>query len=312
MGNLRLAPPLPMIPEALHGSADRGGDRAPTSGSIADGRSRAAADARVRRPDAQPRRRRSRTWRTRRCSTPRSRTGATTTGSRTSSVRSPTTSSTWWSSTRARSRRRSRRSRSSPSAAPWRGCPRTPRRSRTATRRTTSTSRARGCPTTPSPSATSNGCANFFAALEPFSRGVYVNFTNEDSTTASGPAPTVAAQWQRLVDLKAKFDPTNFFRGNANIPPALDRRELATHGLVHDSLGHLDAPVRSGELVVGAHAHRANDRSCDLEPEDPVVTRFTTSRAVTDPCWPRPRSASSGHRRSRRRRRPVPPTGWSP
>jgi len=26
-------------------------------------------------------------------------------------------------------------------------------------------------------------------------------------------------QWTRLVSLKAKYDPTNFFRQNANIPP---------------------------------------------------------------------------------------------
>ncbi|HLF69876.1 MAG TPA: BBE domain-containing protein, partial [Actinomycetota bacterium] len=27
------------------------------------------------------------------------------------------------------------------------------------------------------------------------------------------------SQWSRLVSLKAKFDPSNFFRLNANIPP---------------------------------------------------------------------------------------------
>jgi hypothetical protein len=59
----------------------------------------------------------------------------------------------------------------------------------------------------------------FHAALDPFSRGVYVNFTNEDADDRIRTGAYSAAQWQRLVDLKAKFDPSNFFRGNANIPP---------------------------------------------------------------------------------------------
>jgi FAD binding domain/Berberine and berberine like len=60
---------------------------------------------------------------------------------------------------------------------------------------------------------------SFFAALEPYSKGVYVNFTNEDSTDRVRTGAYSAAQWNRLVSLKAKYDPTNFFRMNANIPP---------------------------------------------------------------------------------------------
>ena len=60
---------------------------------------------------------------------------------------------------------------------------------------------------------------NFFGALEPFSRGVYVNFTNEDSADRVRTGAYSESQWRRLVDLKAKYDPDNFFRGNANIPP---------------------------------------------------------------------------------------------
>jgi hypothetical protein len=57
-----------------------------------------------------------------------------------------------------------------------------------------------------------------FGALEPFSRGVYVNFTSDDHNDRVQSAYN-AEQWERLVTLKSKYDPTNFFRLNANIPP---------------------------------------------------------------------------------------------
>ena len=56
-----------------------------------------------------------------------------------------------------------------------------------------------------------------YAALEPFSRGVYVNFTSDDAAQRVRQAYT-EGQWTRLTALKAKYDPTNFFRMNANIP----------------------------------------------------------------------------------------------
>jgi FAD/FMN-containing dehydrogenase len=57
-----------------------------------------------------------------------------------------------------------------------------------------------------------------FQALEPYSRGVYVNFTSDDASERVRQAYT-NQQWTRLTALKAKYDPTNFFRLNANIPP---------------------------------------------------------------------------------------------
>jgi FAD/FMN-containing dehydrogenase len=60
---------------------------------------------------------------------------------------------------------------------------------------------------------------SFFTALEPYSKGVYVNFTNDDSADRVRTGAYSPAQWTRLVGLKAKYDPTNFFRQNANIPP---------------------------------------------------------------------------------------------
>jgi hypothetical protein len=63
----------------------------------------------------------------------------------------------------------------------------------------------------------------FFQALEPHSRGVYVNFTSDDSNDRVRTRAYRPEQWSRLVALKAKLDPTNFFRLNANIPPGGNR-----------------------------------------------------------------------------------------
>jgi len=60
---------------------------------------------------------------------------------------------------------------------------------------------------------------DFFDALQPYSRGVYVNFTSDDTDQRVREAYN-NNQWARLTSLKAKYDPTNFFRLNANIPPA--------------------------------------------------------------------------------------------
>jgi FAD/FMN-containing dehydrogenase len=57
-----------------------------------------------------------------------------------------------------------------------------------------------------------------FGALEPHSRGLYVNFTNDDTDQRIETAYS-AEQWRRLTALKAKYDPANFFHLNANIPP---------------------------------------------------------------------------------------------
>jgi hypothetical protein len=57
-----------------------------------------------------------------------------------------------------------------------------------------------------------------FSALEPHSRGVYVNFTSDDGADRIRQAYN-EGQWTRLTALKAKYDSTNFFRMNANIPP---------------------------------------------------------------------------------------------
>jgi hypothetical protein len=58
----------------------------------------------------------------------------------------------------------------------------------------------------------------FFAKSQPFaSGGAYINFLTEEESDriAFAYGPT----FKRLVDLKTKYDPTNFFRMNQNIRP---------------------------------------------------------------------------------------------
>lgn len=64
---------------------------------------------------------------------------------------------------------------------------------------------------------------DFAAALRQGDAGAYVNFLgNEgpDRVRAAYPGRT----WERLVDVKRRYDPTDLFRLNHNIPPADDGR----------------------------------------------------------------------------------------
>jgi FAD/FMN-containing dehydrogenase len=61
---------------------------------------------------------------------------------------------------------------------------------------------------------------DFYAALEPYSAGMYVNFTMDESDEWIREAAYGAERWRRLVDIKGRYDPTNFFHRNANIPPS--------------------------------------------------------------------------------------------
>jgi FAD/FMN-containing dehydrogenase len=60
---------------------------------------------------------------------------------------------------------------------------------------------------------------NFWSALEPHHQGVYINFLGDEGAdrikSSYGPE-----KYERLTALKKKYDPDNFFRINHNIPPA--------------------------------------------------------------------------------------------
>ncbi|MGA3159390.1 MAG: BBE domain-containing protein [Steroidobacteraceae bacterium] len=56
--------------------------------------------------------------------------------------------------------------------------------------------------------------------LEPLTQGFYTNYVDADVTMA-GYRENYGANFQRLVALKAKVDPSNLFRLNANVPPKI-------------------------------------------------------------------------------------------
>jgi ABC-type sugar transport system substrate-binding protein len=65
----------------------------------------------------------------------------------------------------------------------------------------------------------------FAAALRQGDSGVYVNFLdNEGEARIRDAYP--GATWDRLAAIKARYDPTNLFRLNQNIPPAIEGRTI--------------------------------------------------------------------------------------
>ena len=59
----------------------------------------------------------------------------------------------------------------------------------------------------------------FHEATKPFSQGVYVNFLSEEGEERVKDAYTQST-WERLVQLKNKYDPNNMFSLNQNIKPS--------------------------------------------------------------------------------------------
>jgi FAD/FMN-containing dehydrogenase len=57
------------------------------------------------------------------------------------------------------------------------------------------------------------------AALDQGEGGVYVNFVGDDEGKARIQDAYPGLIWERLTAIKAKYDPTNLFRRNQNIPP---------------------------------------------------------------------------------------------
>ncbi|MEP0807399.1 MAG: FAD-binding oxidoreductase [Chloroflexota bacterium] len=60
--------------------------------------------------------------------------------------------------------------------------------------------------------------AEFFSSLQQSDKGMYVNFVGDEGE-ASVRAAYPGATWDRLRQVKTKYDPDNLFRLNQNIPP---------------------------------------------------------------------------------------------
>jgi FAD/FMN-containing dehydrogenase len=65
--------------------------------------------------------------------------------------------------------------------------------------------------------------SSFAAALQQGATGAYVNFLGDEGAERVRDAYP-GATWDRLAAIKARYDPTNLFRLNQNIPPAVATR----------------------------------------------------------------------------------------
>jgi FAD/FMN-containing dehydrogenase len=63
--------------------------------------------------------------------------------------------------------------------------------------------------------------AAFAAALQQGDTGAYVGFLGEEGEARVHQAYP-GSTWERLAAVKARYDPTNLFRLNENVPPAAD------------------------------------------------------------------------------------------
>lgn len=73
-------------------------------------------------------------------------------------------------------------------------------------------------PEDPEPDRHVQWVRDFYAAVEPWAQGAYVNFLSDEEGDHLQRVYG-EAKLSRLVSLKSKYDPTNFFHLNSNIPP---------------------------------------------------------------------------------------------
>jgi FAD/FMN-containing dehydrogenase len=67
---------------------------------------------------------------------------------------------------------------------------------------------------------------NFAAALRQGDGGAYVGFLGEEGEERVREAYPQST-WKRLAEIKRRYDPTNLFRLNQNIPPVVEQYDVA-------------------------------------------------------------------------------------
>ncbi|MFP4450603.1 MAG: BBE domain-containing protein, partial [Rhodosalinus sp.] len=60
---------------------------------------------------------------------------------------------------------------------------------------------------------------DFWREVQPFSTGTYINFMSSDAGQERVKAGYGAEKYERLVEVKERYDPENFFRLNQNVEP---------------------------------------------------------------------------------------------
>jgi FAD/FMN-containing dehydrogenase len=73
----------------------------------------------------------------------------------------------------------------------------------------------------------------FYAALDSYREGVYVNFLGADEDPDRIRDAYGAAVYDRLVDVKTRYDPDNVFHHNQNIRPRSERAALSAPGAAY-------------------------------------------------------------------------------
>ena len=89
--------------------------------------------------------------------------------------------------------------------------------------------------------------ADLATALQPGETGAYVNFLGDGSegrVREAYPGPT----WDRLVEVKTRYDPNNVFRGNFNVPPCVANERGSPGGMGSRSRRRLRAVVAGERL----------------------------------------------------------------